>query len=279
MLAGGIAGAVSRTSVSPLERLKILFQVQAVKNAKYKGIFQSLVMIGREEGVLGYFKGNGTNVARMFPYSAVQFAAFEQFKKALIFEGQTDLTPMTRLLAGALAGVTSVAATYPLDLIRTRLAVQTAADFKYTGIWNAAVVIAKADGVLALFKGINPTLMGIAPYVGLNFMCYETLKSFTKTHIQPNPSTIQLLTWGGVAGAVAQTITYPLDVVRRIMQMQGFSSVHPTYTSTFDAMRYLYRTDKIRGFYRGLIPNYLKVIPSMSISFVVYEKLKESFGA
>ena len=75
---------MSRTSVSPLERMKILYQLQVEtvkQERKFQGIFASLVKIGREEGVRGYFKGNGTNVVRIIPYVAVQFAAYEEYKK------------------------------------------------------------------------------------------------------------------------------------------------------------------------------------------------------
>jgi len=278
LIAGGFAGAVSRTCVSPLERLKILYQVQSSQDVKYKGIIKSLVTMGREEGIGGYFKGNGTNVVRMFPYSAVQFASYERFKTALIKQGEDDLTVWTRLFAGAAAGITSVTVTYPLDLIRTRLSVQTAENWKYNGIVNCAIVIARTEGPLALYKGINPTVLGIAPYVGLNFMCYETMKSFIRKNVNPNPSTVQLLTCGGIAGVLAQTVTYPLDVLRRIMQMQGFSAQYPVYGTLWNAVRGVFKKDGIKGFYKGLIPNYLKVVPSISISFVTYEKLKNFLG-
>eukprot|EP01114_Cavostelium_apophysatum_P023606 TRINITY_DN8945_c0_g1_i1.p1 TRINITY_DN8945_c0_g1~~TRINITY_DN8945_c0_g1_i1.p1 ORF type:complete len:304 (-),score=47.14 TRINITY_DN8945_c0_g1_i1:9-920(-) len=281
LIAGGVAGAISRTCVSPLERLKILFQIQSPGSEKYQGIFRSLKMMYTEEGIAGWFKGNGTNVIRMLPYSAVQFAAYEQFKKMMIPKDKTDLTPFTRLIAGALAGIASVSATYPLDLIRTRLAAQNNAGTslaKYQGIAHCTKLIIRDEGWLALYKGISPTIWGIAPYVGLNFMCYESLKAFVRDNINPTPNTAELLTCGGVAGAVAQTITYPLDVLRRKMQMQGVSKEHPVYRNTFHAIRHTYQTDSIKGFYRGLIPNYLKVVPSIAISFVVYERLKQIMG-
>ena len=108
LVAGGVAGAVSRTAVSPLERMKILYQLQvrgrgrergrereretispqkveAVKGErKFQSLASSLRLIGREEGVRGYFKGNGTNVMRIIPYVAVQFAAYEEYKKVNI---------------------------------------------------------------------------------------------------------------------------------------------------------------------------------------------------
>jgi len=278
LFAGGVAGAVSRTSVSPLERLKILYQVQPASQIRYKGIWDSLRTILKEEGIMGYFKGNGTNVIRIFPYSAVQFAAYEHFAETFA-DSTGSLNPLSRLFAGSLAGLTSVTVTYPLDLVRTRLSVQSAEYMKYTGIANAFTLILKEEGFGAFFKGISATLMGVAPYVGLNFMCYETLKSFVKKNLQPDPSTVQLLTCGGIAGAVAQTITYPFDVLRRKMQMQGFNEHHPTYGSTWQCVKYTWKNQSVGGFYKGLLPNYLKVVPSIAITFVVYEKVKKLIGA
>lgn len=106
---------------------------------------------------MGYFKGNGTNIIRIFPYSAVQFASYERFKKLLTEDGK-PFTPSKRFIAGAFAGIASVVSTYPLDLIRTRLSVPSYTQLQYTGITNAFVVIVKNEGIFALYKGIVPTI-------------------------------------------------------------------------------------------------------------------------
>lgn len=80
LLAGGVAGAVSRTVVAPFERLKIIFQTQG-QPPIYTGVVQALQKIGREEGVRGYFKGNGVNCVRIFPTSALQFYCYETYKR------------------------------------------------------------------------------------------------------------------------------------------------------------------------------------------------------
>jgi solute carrier family 25 phosphate transporter 23/24/25/41 len=84
LLAGGVAGAVSRTVVAPFERLKIIFQTQG-QPPKYTGVVQALKKIGAEEGIKGYFKGNGVNCVRIFPTSAFQFYCYETYKRVRIF--------------------------------------------------------------------------------------------------------------------------------------------------------------------------------------------------
>jgi hypothetical protein len=81
-IAGGTAGAVSRTVVSPLERLKILLQVQNVGREEYKmSIGKALGKMWREEGWRGMMAGNGANCMRIVPYSAVQFGSYNIYKK------------------------------------------------------------------------------------------------------------------------------------------------------------------------------------------------------
>lgn len=81
-IAGGVAGAVSRTVVSPLERLKILFQIQSVGREEYKmTIPKALGKMWREEGFRGFMAGNGTNCVRIVPYSAAQFGSYNFYKR------------------------------------------------------------------------------------------------------------------------------------------------------------------------------------------------------
>ncbi|GAB5593389.1 hypothetical protein Unana1_08289 [Umbelopsis nana] len=284
LIAGGVAGAVSRTAVSPMERMKILFQIQGPEPAAYQGIVPTLTKMWREEGVMGFLRGNGTNVVRIIPYSATQFAAYEQFKTMLMEPGKTELNTARRLTAGALAGLVSVACTYPLDIVRTRLAVQSATlsghtaatNTKLPGIMPTMIRIYRNEGgIFGLYRGLWPTLLGVAPYVALNFQCYEVLKMHLLPADREAPSVSRKLICGALAGSIAQTVTYPLDVLRRRMQVTGMSSMQYKYRGTWDATKTMVQKEGFRGLYKGMIPNYLKVAPAISISFVTYEWCKE----
>lgn len=90
-MAGGVAGAVSRTVVSPLERLKILYQIQTVGRNEYEmSIWKALKKMWTEEGWRGFMRGNGTNCVRIVPYSAVQFGSYSVYKKVGIIILQED---------------------------------------------------------------------------------------------------------------------------------------------------------------------------------------------
>ncbi|KAH7913445.1 mitochondrial carrier domain-containing protein [Hygrophoropsis aurantiaca] len=297
-IAGGVAGATSRTVVSPLERLKIIQQVQPQSSDRqYKGVWRSLVRMWREEGFKGYMRGNGINCLRIVPYSAVQFTTYEQLKKWFTAYGNKELDTPKRLASGALAGITSVCTTYPLDLVRSRLSIATAsipiqlqdgsqsasaskphlstskADISMRGM--TLKVMREEGGIRGLYRGLVPTAMGVAPYVGINFAAYEALRGAITP---PGQSSIaRKLLCGALAGSISQTLTYPFDVLRRKMQVTGMASggLGYKYTGAIDALQTIIRTEGIQGLYRGLWPNLLKVAPSIATSFFTYEMVKE----
>ncbi|KAK9827624.1 hypothetical protein WJX81_008016 [Elliptochloris bilobata] len=296
LLAGGVAGGVSRTAVAPLERLKILMQVQG-KERVYRGVIQGLLHMYRTEGLVSMFKGNWTNVVRIVPNSAVKFLTYEQLSRRISHHlqdngGDGQMTPLLRLAAGAGAGIVGMSATYPLDMVRGRLTVQgERKTSQYRGIWDCTRQIIKQEGVIALWKGWLPSVIGVVPYVGLNFAVYETLKDVVLKLYDLNDerdlSVVTRLACGAVAGTTGQTVAYPLDVVRRRMQMSGWAgaqSLHAeggraiAYTGMCDCFVRTVRDEGVKALFKGLLPNYVKVVPSIAIAFVSYEKLKEMMG-
>ncbi|KAK5257728.1 hypothetical protein LTR40_009318, partial [Exophiala xenobiotica] len=152
--AGGVAGAVSRTVVSPLERLKILYQIQSAGRNEYRmSIAKALRKMYTDEGWRGFMRGNGTNCIRIVPYSAVQFGSYNVYKGWFEPTPGADLDPLRRLICGGLAGITSVTFTYPLDIVRTRLSIQSASfaalgkhEGKLPGMWQTMVNMYKTEG-------------------------------------------------------------------------------------------------------------------------------------
>ncbi|CAH0059286.1 unnamed protein product [Clonostachys solani] len=283
--AGGVAGAVSRTVVSPLERLKILMQIQSVGRDAYKmSVGQALKKMWQEEGWRGFMRGNGTNCIRIVPYSAVQFSSYNFYKRTIFKSPDgADLAPLTRLVCGGIAGITSVVFTYPLDIVRTRLSIHSASfaelgsrPQQLPGMWATLVHMYKTEGGMsALYRGMIPTIAGVAPYVGLNFMVYESARSHLTPEGEKNPNAVRKLLAGAISGAVAQTCTYPFDVLRRRFQINTMSGLGYQYKSIFDAVRVIVSQEGIRGLYKGIVPNLLKVAPSMASSWLSFEMTRD----
>ncbi|GAB4852750.1 Mitochondrial carrier protein CoAc2, variant 3 [Ancistrocladus abbreviatus] len=229
LIAGGVAGGVAKTAVAPLERIKILFQT---RRAEFKsvGLLGSFRKIEKTEGFLGFYRGNGASVARIVPYAALHYMAYEEYKRLIIdcfpnvWRG-----PVLDLVAGSFAGGTAVLFTYPLDLVRTKLAYQVVesakSNFKrlvhseqlYKGIFDCFSKTYKEAGMRGLYRGVAPSLYGIFPYAGLKFYVYEEMKRHVPEEHKKDIAV--KLACGSVAGLLGQTFTYPLDVVRRQMQV------------------------------------------------------------
>jgi len=260
LICGGIAGCIARTATSPIEVIKILKQTGQNKN-----FFQCMKNIHYNEGFKGFFRGNGTYLVRTLPYSAIQFMTFEQansfFKRNNYFNKDGRY-----LTSGALAGFTSLTSTYPLELIRTRLTVQSKNQKTYTGIWNAATTITQTEGSRALFKGYGMSCIGFIPYLSINFYVFNYLKD--RTNEIGNP--LINLTNGCLAGASAISITYPTDLIRRRLQID--KSTRPNMIT---CVKDIYRTQGFRGFYKGYLTGIGKVAPMSGIIFMSYEIFKK----
>lgn len=268
--AGGGAGIIARTASAPLDRIKLLFQVQAVASSgtsatAYTGVGQAFYKIYSEEGILSFWKGNGVNVIRVAPYAAAQLSSNDYYK-TLLADEHGKLGVPQRLLAGAMAGMTGTALTHPLDTVRLRLALP---NHGYKGMVHCFSTVYRMEGVGALYKGLGPTLAGIAPYAAINFASYDIAKRMYYGE-DGKEDRISNLVVGGASGTFSATVCYPLDTIRRRMQMKG-----KTYNGMLDAMTTIARTEGMRGFFRGWAANTLKVVPQNSIRFVSFEILKD----
>eukprot|EP00736_Rhodelphis_marinus_P014462 Rmarinus@m.25968 len=282
LAAGGVAGAISRTAVAPLERVKITMQVQHVKAGppKYTGVFQGIFRMYREDGVRGLFIGNGINVLRIAPFTAVQFLSYDRYKKWM-FGSSTELTPAQRLFAGGCAGMTAAMFTYPLDMMRARVTIGDS-----DSIWRGMRYVMRTEGgFLALYRGLWPTLVGVFPYIGIDFAVYDTLKPYMPREPPEYPggppgkvTTVGLLLCGATAGVVAQTCAYPIDLVRRRMQVQRATDPH-RYHGIWHGLRSTVKREGFKGLYHGLLSNTLKAVPAIAISFAVYERAKEGLSS
>uniref|UniRef100_A0A8D2MDH5 Solute carrier family 25 member 42 n=1 Tax=Zonotrichia albicollis TaxID=44394 RepID=A0A8D2MDH5_ZONAL len=154
LMSGALAGAVAKTAVAPLDRTKIMFQA-------YRLIYHTYL----NEGFWSLWRGNSATMVRVIPYAAIQFCAHEEYKA---------LTPFPRFIAGSLAGTTAAMLTYPLDMVRARMAVTPKE--MYSSIVHVFIRISREEGLKTLYRGFTPTILGVIPYAGLSFFTYETLK-------------------------------------------------------------------------------------------------------
>ncbi|XP_063066450.1 calcium-binding mitochondrial carrier protein SCaMC-2-B isoform X2 [Engraulis encrasicolus] len=276
LVAGGGAGAVSRTCTAPLDRLKVLMQVHASRsnNICIAGGFTQMI---KEGGARSLWRGNGINVLKIAPETAIKFMAYEQIKR-LIGSNQETLGILERFMAGSLAGAIAQSSIYPMEVLKTRLALRRTGQF--SGIGDCAKHIFQKEGLVAFYRGYIPNMLGIIPYAGIDLAVYETLKnSWLQRYAtdSADPGVFVLLACGTMSSTCGQLASYPLALVRTRMQAQATleGSQQMSMSSLF---RQIVQTEGPIGLYRGLAPNFMKVIPAVSISYVVYENLKVTLG-
>ncbi|KAF8402663.1 hypothetical protein HHK36_010752 [Tetracentron sinense] len=270
--AGAIAGVAAKTVTAPLDRIKLLMQTHGVRVGqesakKAISFIEAITLISKEEGIKGYWKGNLPQVIRIIPYSAVQLFAYETYKK--LFRGEDgELSIVGRLAAGAFAGMTSTFVTYPLDVLRLRLAVEPG----YRTMSEVALNMLRDEGIASFYKGLGPSLLGIAPYIAVNFCIFDLVKKSLPEKYQKR--TEASLATALVSATLATLMCYPLDTVRRQMQMRG-----TPYKTVLDAFPGIVARDGFIGLYRGFVPNALKSLPSSSIRLTTFDTVKGLIAA
>ncbi|MQM00567.1 hypothetical protein Taro_033310 [Colocasia esculenta] len=305
--AGAISGGISRTVTSPLDVIKIRFQVQLeptsswallqrdlYRPSKYTGILQATKDIFREEGFPGFWRGNVPALLMVMPYTAIQFTVLHMIKTVAAGSSKTEdhmqLSPYLSYVSGALAGCAATVGSYPFDLVRTILASQGEPKV-YSNMRSAFVDIFKNRGIRGLYAGLSPTLVEIIPYAGLQFGTYDTFKRWTMAWnkhrssdiitIKPDGSlsSFQLFVCGLAAGTCAKAVCHPLDVVKKRFQIEGLQR-HPrygervenrAYRNMLDALRQILRREGLNGLYKGIFPSIIKAAPAGAVTFVAYE--------
>lgn len=274
LCAGAIAGALAKSSIAPLDRTKINFQIGTTPYSTRKAL-KFLRQTYKKEGFFALWRGNSATMVRIIPYAAIQFTAHEQWKRILnINQSQGERpTPGKLLLAGSLAGVTSQSLTYPLDFARARMAVTKKSE--YATLRQVFRKIFNQEGLMTFYRGYVPTIAGVIPYAGVSFFTYDTLKHMYKDHFHENPSThpVASLLFGAIAGVLAQSSSYPLDIIRRRMQ----TDTEGKYPTIFATLKYIHRTEGLRrGLYKGLSMNWIKGPIGVGISYTTYDNIKDS---
>ncbi|XP_071359910.1 mitochondrial adenyl nucleotide antiporter SLC25A23-like isoform X2 [Trachinotus anak] len=277
LMAGAMAGSVSRTGTAPLDRLKVFRQVHGSSDFKGNVLssFQSMV---KEGGLRSLWRGNGINVLKIAPETAIKFTAYEQIKSVMRGRNEKrNLRIYERFVAGCLAGAIAQTAIYPMEVLKTRLTLRKTG--QYSGIAHCAKQILQREGVTAFYKGYVPNMLAIVPYAGIDLAVYETLKFawLNRNRGLADPGVMVLVGCGAVSSTCGQLASYPLALIRTRMQAQAFEKGAPK-PSMLTLLHNIVTQEGVAGLYRGISPNLLKVIPAVSVSYVVYEYTRIVLG-
>jgi len=285
LAAGGVSGAISKTAVAPIERVKLLLQVQdsskdIAVDKRYKGIMDAFRRIPIEQGFSSFWRGNMANVIRYFPTQALNFA-FKDTYKQMFLAGVDKKTQFWRFFAGNLAsggaaGGTSLLFVYPLDFARTRLGadVGTGATRKYNGLVDCLKKTVASDGVAGLYRGFGVSLGGIIVYRAAFFGGFDTAKGALFEDPRNAPIWASWMV-AQVVTTISGIISYPFDTVRRRMMMQsGLPVAERQYSGTMDCWRKIAAQEGMGAFFKGALSNVIRGAGG-AIVLVMYDEIKK----
>ena len=316
LVAGVLSTVVVRTLLAPMERVKLEYQL----NRSMLPVGAAFRKVLAAEGARGFWRGNAINLLRVCPYKAINFAAFDAYRGvavALSPGGPHDVDKALLAFAGAAAGVTSVCSCFPMDVVRTRLLV-TGGMKKYGGVAACIRTLYTREGIGAFYRGFLPAIIAMTPNGAVYYTVYDRLKARRIKQIEaereveetkgkkgsgkqtkgpggqtntnkdasgtPRVEQHYMMLFGAIAGATAEFSTYPFEVVRRRMQLQGgTSSMSQVFGS--EALRRMTMTLNVivkkkglAGLYVGAAPSVMQVLPSAALGYYSYEMFKLLVG-
>ncbi|KAL7053250.1 hypothetical protein AAHC03_013285 [Spirometra sp. Aus1] len=274
-LAGFTAGCVSRTCTAPIDRLKVLRQT-AVPEIAGRNMFHSFKVMIADGGLRSLWRGNGVNVLKNGPETALRFG-FHGRLKDVLFPGAKDLQPSQRFLVASLAGAGSLTLTYPLEVMKTRMALRRTGD--PNSIVRCLRTIFQQGGFRSFYRGYTISMLSYVPYSGMELSFYELFKRSYMVHFHnyhPGDPMPHLSAPAAIALIVSSSflpmlVVYPANLLRT--RFQASTCSRPM--SILGTARDICRADGMLGLYRGFLTSLTKTLPSVTISYLTFEFVME----
>ncbi|KAL4241064.1 hypothetical protein ACF0H5_001842 [Mactra antiquata] len=291
VIAGTTSSIVARATTQPFDVFKIRFQLQeepisiTSSSSKYQSLYQAFRCIIKDEGFTALWKGHVPAQMLSVGYGIVQFTVFEMVTKhtwqTLPEKYKTDYKPIVHSICGGLSACLATISVQPVDVIRTRFVAQGEPKI-YSSFYHASKSIIQTEGIHGFYKGLTPAILGVAPQMGLQFGFYALFQNIWNDAFRlpkgHHPGKIESLICGSGSGFVSKLITYPLDLTKKRLQIQGFEEARRSfgrvskYTGLIHCVKCLVKEEGYRGLYKGLCPSLLKAVFVSGTIFFVYDQ-------
>jgi solute carrier family 25 (adenine nucleotide translocator) protein 4/5/6/31 len=290
LLVGGSIGAISKTVMAPVERVKLLMQTQdsnpdvlSGKVARYKSIGDCFSRVAKEQGMKAFWRGNLVNCLRYAPQQGSALAFNDAINDMFpAYDAKNDFWKSTavKLTSGGLAGAAANTICYPFDFARTRLASDLkAGGGQFKGIWHCISSTVQSQGLTGLYTGWSVTVAGAFVYRAGQLGLFKQIQDL-------NPYAKDKGTLGAVSSFVSVTVArsaimpfnYPFDTVRRRMMLESEKPVDKRqYKGSFDCFNKVMKTEGFKGMYKGMVPELFRGVGG-SLVIVAYDRIKFIWG-
>lgn len=264
LTSASIASIVQVTTTAPADRLALRMQT-LVSNP---GVVQAFRSMLKAEGVRGLWMGNGTNAVKNVPQGCIMFATYQTLK-AYYYSNPDDPTMGERVFAGAAAGFNQLFFVYPLELIKTRMAL--CPQGTYRSIIHCANEVRLHEGWRALFNGLVPSIYANVGYLGGQLIMFDIIKDLHDSRFGSPPNPMVLYLYGLLSQVPPIATVYPFFVVKNRMQLQGYAGTPKPYSSMRNCMQAILSKEGFKGFYKGMFPYCIKIVPGGAINLAVYD--------
>lgn len=286
LLVGGISGAVTKTAMSPIERVKLLMQTQdsnpdviSGKVQRYTGIKDCFVRVNAEQGFKAFWRGNLVNCIRYAPQQGSALAFNDALKQAFPkYNAKTQFWQSfgVNLLSGGMAGGIANTICYPFDFARTRLASDVGKGKKtFNGIIDCIAKTVRNSGVTGLYRGWSITVAGAFVYRAGQLGTFAQIMSMNPYKEDKGPiGMIAAFIAAQVARNAVMPFNYPFDTVRRRVMLESEKApADRIYKSSLHCARMVLEKEGLKGMYKGMIPELARGVGG-SMVIVAYDRIK-----
>eukprot|EP00929_Paragymnodinium_shiwhaense_P110147 TRINITY_DN768_c1_g1_i14.p2 TRINITY_DN768_c1_g1~~TRINITY_DN768_c1_g1_i14.p2 ORF type:complete len:303 (+),score=78.83 TRINITY_DN768_c1_g1_i14:87-995(+) len=290
MALGGVSGAIVKTGMAPIERVKLLLQTQdsnpkiiSGEEPRYTGIGDCFRRVHAEQGMGAFWRGNFVNCLRYAPQQGSALAFNDALKRAMPkYSPKTDYWKDfgCKLFAGGAAGGVANIVCYPFDFARTRLASDVGSGKKtFNGIADCLMKTVKQGGLTGLYRGSAVTVAGAFVYRGGQLGLFGQI-------MDANPykedkgmlGIVAAFTCATVARTITTPFNYPFDTVRRRMMLDSEKpAAERLYTSGVNCFFKVMQNEGVAGMYKGIIPELFRGIGGPMV-LTAYDRIKLMMG-
>ncbi|KAJ3131164.1 Serine/threonine-protein phosphatase pp1 [Physocladia obscura] len=247
-----------------------------------RGTIKTFNLIRASDGINGLYRGIGANLAGSTFSWGLYFLWYDLIKtqmqnslvsdnfgnSSIVKTNNTSHLPASyHLVASALAGATTCLFTNPFWLIKTRMCADRASDpGAYRSLWDGLRRTYLGEGVRGLYKGLPFAIVGVS-HGAVQFVAYEEMKKWNASR---KLGSTDIAVMSISSKVFAMVVTYPYQVAKaRIQNQRGNTEAH--YRTSFETIARIFKGEGIRGFYKGIGPSLIRVLPGTVLTFVVYE--------
>lgn len=296
-VSAGLAACIADLGTFPLDTAKVRLQIQGEATSgvavnpeagsgnkqptrhaqfKYRGIFRTVYVISREEGVRALYNGLVAGLQRQLCFASVRIGFYDSVKQIYInaFQAQGLVSGNNiglRILAGITTGATAVVCAQPTDVVKVRMQAQSATvSRRYKGCLNAYRTIGKEEGMKGLWKGVLPNITRNAVVNASELVSYDIIKeAILRRHLMSDNMPCHFLSAFG-AGFTTTCIASPVDVVKT----RYMNSAKGVYRGAMNCATTMYKEGGLLAFYKGFMPSFVRLGSWNIAMFVTYEQLK-----